>query len=215
MGQYSLNKVWMAYLVVKKHATNIKILAIVSHLPMLFVVGCSSVDLDSDKNSEFSAPIAKSQNREEIVVENTTEKASSSVITTQKLPPNTVSNDLIKEYGDFEPAVYFDYDRFDVKPEYIEVIRKIADVMRGNNNFNILLEGHSDERGTREYNVALGHKRAESVAKALEAEGIDRIRMDTVSFGEENPVDSTQSEKGWSKNRRCDLIIKKGNLISE
>ena len=53
------------------------------------------------------------------------------------------------------------------------------------------------------------------MAKALEAEGIDRIRMDTVSFGEENPVDSTQSEKGWSKNRRCDLIIKKGNLISE
>ena len=71
--------------------------------------------------------------------------------------------------------------------------------MRENPGSEILLEGHSDERGTREYNVALGQKRAESVAKALEAEGINRQRMDMVSFGEEDPADHTPNEKGWAK----------------
>ena len=116
----------------------------------------------------------------------------------------------LENYGDFEPAVYFDYDQFNVKSVYIDIIKKIAQVMREDLKLNVMLEGHSDERGTREYNVALGHKRAESVAKALEAEGIDRKRMDTVSFGEEDPEDNTQNEDGWAKNRRCDLILKRG-----
>jgi peptidoglycan-associated lipoprotein len=87
--------------------------------------------------------------------------------------------------------------------------------MRNNENFEIKLEGHSDERGTREYNIGLGNKRAETVANLLQAEGISRDRIETISFGEERPVDIAQTESAWYKNRRCDLILSKRNIISE
>ena len=177
-----------------------------------FFVSCSSVNLEEDEDSVFSAPIDKSQNRQKANKVESDEIQKRIEISSQDLSPKTVPEISLGEYDGFEPSVYFDYDRFDVKPSYIEVIKKIAQMMRENRTSKILLEGHSDERGTREYNVALGHKRAESVAKALEAEGINRQRMETISFGEEDPADNTPNEKGWSKNRRCDLILKKGGI---
>ena len=180
-----------------------------------FFVSCSSVNLQENEDSLFSAPIDKSQNRQKVNGVGGDGIQDSGEILSQDLSPKAVSEISLGEYDGFEPSVYFDYDRFDVKPSYVEVIKKIAQMMRENPTSKILLEGHSDERGTREYNVALGHKRAESVAKALEAEGIDRQRMDTISFGEEDPADNTSTEKGWAKNRRCDLILKKGNTLSE
>ena len=180
-----------------------------------FFVSCSSVNLEENEDSLFSAPIDKSQNRQKANEVGSDGIQDSVEISSQDLSPKAVPEISLGKYDGFEPSVYFDYDRFDVKPSYVEVIKKIAQMMRENRTSRVLLEGHSDERGTREYNVALGHKRAESVAKALEAEGIDRQRMDTISFGEEDPADNTSTEKGWAKNRRCDLILKKGNTLSE
>ncbi|MDA9689035.1 peptidoglycan-associated lipoprotein Pal [Betaproteobacteria bacterium] len=177
-----------------------------------FFVSCSSVNLEENEDNLFSAPINESQNRQNANGVGSDGIQDSVEISSQNLSPKAISEISLGEYDGFEPSVYFDYDRFDVKPSYVEVIKKIAQIMRENRTSKILLEGHSDERGTREYNVALGHKRAESVAKALEAEGINRQRMDTVSFGEEDPADNTPNEKGWAKNRRCDLILKKGGI---
>ena len=193
----------------KKLVSNRKLSAILFVVSGFFFVGCSSVNLEENEDNIFSAPIDKSHNRQK-----TNEAGSASVqdsveISSQTLSPKAVPEISLGQYDGFEPSVYFDYDRFDVKPSYVEVIKKIAQIMRENRTSKILLEGHSDERGTREYNVALGHKRAESVAKALEAEGINRQRMDTISFGEEDPADNTPNENGWAKNRRCDLILKK------
>ena len=176
-------------------------------------MSCSSVNLEENEDSLFSAPIDKSQNRQKTNEVGSDGIQGSGIISSQDISPKAVPEISIGEYDGFEPSVYFDYDRFDVKPSYVEVIKKIAQMMRENSTSKILLEGHSDERGTREYNVALGHKRAESVAKALEAEGINRLRMDTISFGEEDPADNTPNEKGWAKNRRCDLILKKGEYV--
>ncbi|RZP21135.1 MAG: hypothetical protein EVA26_07360, partial [Burkholderiaceae bacterium] len=178
-----------------------------------FFVSCSSVNLEESEDDLFSAPINKSQNRQKANGVGSDRIKNSAEILSQDLSPKAVSEISLGEYDGFEPSVYFDYDRFDVKPLYVEVIKKIAQIMRENRTSKILLEGHSDERGTREYNVALGHKRAESVAKALEAEGINRQRMETVSFGEEDPADNSPNEKGWAKNRRCDLILKKGEYV--
>ena len=194
----------------KKLVSNRKLSAILFVVSGFFFVGCSSVNLEENEDNLFSAPIDKSHNRQK-----TNEAGSASVqdsveISSQTLSPKAVPEISLGQYDGFEPSVYFDYDRFDVKPSYVEVIKKIAQIMRENRTSKILLEGHSDERGTREYNVALGHKRAESVAKALEAEGINRQRMDTISFGEEDPADNTPNEQGWAKNRRCDLILRKG-----
>ena len=197
----------------KKLVSNRKISAVLFVVSGFFFVSCSSVNLEENEDNLFSAPIDKSENRQ-----NANEVVSGGVqgsveISSQGLSPKAVPEISLGDYDGFEPSVYFDYDRFDVKPSYVEVIKKIAQIMRENRTSKILLEGHSDERGTREYNVALGHKRAESVAKALEAEGIERQRMDTISFGEEDPADNTPNEKGWAKNRRCDMILKKGEYI--
>ena len=194
----------------KKLVSNRKISAVLFTVSGFFFVSCSSVNLEESEDNLFSAPINKSQNRQKANGVGSDKIKNSAEISSQDLSPQAVSEISLGEYDGFEPSVYFDYDRFDVKPSYVEVIKKIAQIMRENHTSKILLEGHSDERGTREYNLALGHKRAESVAKALEAEGINRKRMDTVSFGEEEPADNTPNEMGWAKNRRCDLILKKG-----
>ena len=197
----------------KKLVSNRQICTVLFLVSGFFFVSCSSVNLKEDEDSLFSAPIDKSQNRENANEVESDGIQDSAKISSQDLSPKAVSEISLGEYDGFEPSVYFDYDRFDVKPSYVEVIKKIAQIMRENRTSKILLEGHSDERGTREYNVALGHKRAESVAEALEAEGINRQRIDTVSFGEEDPADITPNEKGWAKNRRCDLILKKGEYV--
>ena len=201
------------YLNVKKLVSNRKISAVLFTVSGFFFVSCSSVNLEESEDNLFSAPINKSQNRQKANGVGSDRIKNSAEILSQDLSPKAVSEISLGEYDGFEPSVYFDYDRFDVKPSYVEVIKKIAQIMRENRTSKILLEGHSDERGTREYNLALGHKRAESVAKALEAEGINRQRMDTVSFGEEDPADNSPNEKGWAKNRRCDLILKKGEYV--
>lgn len=197
----------------KKLVSNRKISAVLFTVSGFFFVSCSSVNLEESEDNLFSAPINKSQNRQKANGVGSDRIKNSAEISSQDLSPKAVSEISLGEYDGFEPSVYFDYDRFDVKPSYVEVIKKIAQIMRENRTSKILLEGHSDERGTREYNLALGHKRAESVAKALEAEGINRQRMDTVSFGEEDPADNSPNEKGWAKNRRCDLILKKGEYV--
>ena len=197
----------------KQLVSNRKISAVLFVVSGLFLVSCSSVNLEENEDNLFSAPINKSQNRQKANGVESDGIQDSGEISSQALSPKATSEISLGEYDGFEPSVYFDYDRFDVKPSYVEVIKKIAQIMRENRTSMILLEGHSDERGTREYNVALGHKRAESVAEALEAEGINRQRIDTVSFGEEDPADNTPNEKGWAKNRRCDLILKKGEYV--
>ena len=197
----------------KKLVSNRKISAVLFVVSGFFFVSCSSVNLEEKEDNLFSAPIDKSENRQKANGVVSDGVQDSVEISSQDLSPKTVPEISLGDYDGFEPSVYFDYDRFDVKPSYVEVIKKIAQIMRENRTSKIFLEGHSDERGTREYNVALGHKRAESVAKALEAEGIERQRMDTISFGEEDPADNTPNEKGWAKNRRCDMILKKGEYI--
>ena len=196
----------------KKLVSNRKISAVLFVVSGFFFVSCSSVNLEENEDNLSSAPIDESENRTKANGVVSDGVQGSVEISSQDLSPKAVPEISLGDYDGFEPSVYFDYDRFDVKPSYVEVIKKIAQIMRENRTSKIVLEGHSDERGTREYNVALGHKRAESVAKALEAEGIERQRMDTISFGEEDPADNTPNEKGWAKNRRCDLILKKGGI---
>ena len=77
--------------------------------------------------------------------------------------------------------------------------------MSENTELTIVIEGHADDRGTREYNLALGQRRAEAVADYLESNGINRTRLSIISYGEENPVDASSNEAAWSKNRRVEI----------
>jgi peptidoglycan-associated lipoprotein len=101
--------------------------------------------------------------------------------------------------------ILFDYDSFTIKPEYQNVIDAHARFLNANKTRRMNIEGHTDERGGREYNLALGQKRAEAVRKALGLLGVTEAQLEAVSFGEEKPSDAASSEDAWAKNRRAEL----------
>ncbi len=102
-------------------------------------------------------------------------------------------------------VVYFDYDSFVVKPEFQSVIEGHARFLNANKSRRILIEGHTDERGGREYNLALGQKRAEAVRRALGLLGVSDAQVEPVSFGKEKPAATGSSEEAFAKNRRAEI----------
>ena len=103
-------------------------------------------------------------------------------------------------------SVYFDYDSNVVKDEYRATIQAHAKYLVENRNARVRLEGNTDERGSREYNLALGQRRADAVKKIMAVLGVPESRMETISFGEEQPKDQGHDESAWSKNRRTDIV---------
>jgi peptidoglycan-associated lipoprotein len=105
-----------------------------------------------------------------------------------------------------ENTIYFDFDRATVRPEFVEVLEAHATFLRANPSVRVTVEGHSDERGTPEYNIALGERRAQAVVSYLQNLGVSAGQLSTVSYGEEKPVDRSRSETGFAKNRRAVLV---------
>ena len=101
--------------------------------------------------------------------------------------------------------VFFDYDKFEVKDEYRPLIEAHAKYLRENPNAKMLIQGNADERGSREYNVALGQRRAESVTKMMVLMGARADQIEAVSWGEEKPRASGHDDSAWSENRRADF----------
>ena len=111
-----------------------------------------------------------------------------------------------EKLASIEPSVYFDYDKFEVKDKFASTIEVFAEYMRAIPGSRLRIEGNCDERGTIEYNLALGQRRADAVKSALVSMGIDGERIETISYGEERPRNSINTEAGFSVNRRADLI---------
>jgi peptidoglycan-associated lipoprotein len=99
-------------------------------------------------------------------------------------------------------VLYFAYDKSDINSEGRTKIRTLAKLIN-DNNLSVRIEGHCDERGTREYNLALGEKRAKTVAELLIINGVASDKIDTVSYGEEKPASPGSNERSWSQNRRA------------
>ncbi len=102
-------------------------------------------------------------------------------------------------------VVYFEYDKFNLTSKSIQALKGVSQLMNRNPKMTLSIEGHADERGTREYNLALGQRRAESVANYLIANGIKRNRLIIKSYGEERPLSLGSNESAWSKNRRVEI----------
>jgi peptidoglycan-associated lipoprotein len=103
-------------------------------------------------------------------------------------------------------SVYFDFDSFVVKSEYTPVLEAHAAYLQSKRDAHVVLQGNTDERGSREYNLALGQKRAEAVRKALAVLGVSDAQMEAVSFGEEKPRDEADTEAAFAENRRVDVV---------
>lgn len=107
-----------------------------------------------------------------------------------------------------EHSVYFAFDSYSVEDKYLPVIERNARRLIANPSQNVTIEGKTDSRGSREYNLALGQKRSEAVKQRLQLLGVPSSRIEAVSFGREKPVDLGENEEAWAKNRRADVIYR-------
>ena len=103
-------------------------------------------------------------------------------------------------------VVYFEFDSSDLKPEGAQVAEAWAQYLAANPGTKVRLEGHGDERGTREYNVGLGERRANAVLQAMTSRGVGERQLSVSSFGEERPVATGHDESAWSQNRRVEIV---------
>jgi peptidoglycan-associated lipoprotein len=161
---------------------------VVAAVAALALAGCATQQTamsDADKAKAAAAAKAKA-------------KASSDALALAK-----------KRLAGVESAVYFDFDKFDIKKQYHGTISAYGNYLSLDKAAKVRIEGNADERGTVEYNLALGNRRAEAVSIGLQALGADGGRIETVSNGEEKPRNTAKTEAAYAENRRADLIIYK------
>lgn len=103
-------------------------------------------------------------------------------------------------------VIYFDFDKSEIKPEFADTVSAHAHFLTAHPNAKLKLEGNTDERGTREYNIGLGERRAQAVRRAMMLQGVAESQLTTVSFGSERPAVEGDDEAAWSKNRRVELV---------
>lgn len=105
-------------------------------------------------------------------------------------------------------VIYFDFDKSDIRPEFRDIVQAHATYLSQNGNVSVTLEGHTDERGSREYNIGLGERRANAVKNVLMLQGAGGGQIETVSYGEERPVAMGHDEQSWGQNRRVEIVYR-------
>ena len=103
-------------------------------------------------------------------------------------------------------VIYFDYDKSEIRAEYLDIVAQHGRFLAQNPEGRVRLEGHTDERGTREYNIALGENRSKAIGRMLQLQGVSSAQTRSVSYGEELPVDEGHNNEAWAKNRRVNII---------
>lgn len=160
------------------------------------LAGCSSVPVDgakTDGTATTAASTTGSQNGQGVTVDN------GAVKTVEVDPLNDPKSPLAQR------SVYFALDSYSVAPQHDQMLSAHANYLMSHQNRNIVVEGNTDERGSSEYNLALGQKRSEAVISKLKLLGVPATRMEAVSFGKEKPLAKGSNEEAWAKNRRADI----------
>jgi peptidoglycan-associated lipoprotein len=160
-----------------------RFVTLLSVVSVALLSACSSTKLDTQvSDAKGSAPASVS--------------AVASVVADHLNPNSLISK---------ERSVYFDFDKFDIKADQTAVVERQGKYLAGKAGLTIRAEGNADERGGREYNLALGQKRAEAVVRGLKAYGVKDGQVEPVSFGSEKPQAAGHDEAAWAQNRRVDL----------
>jgi peptidoglycan-associated lipoprotein len=130
---------------------------------------------------------------------------------TEQKPESVTSRDVDAQAAEGRSGmfqdIFFEYDRYDVDDRYKSDLQAVAAWMMKNSSATIMIEGHTDERGTNEYNLALGDRRAKAVKDFVVSLGVQSSRIETISYGEEKPVCSDETEDCWAKNRRAHFLV--------
>ncbi|MFQ3180263.1 MAG: peptidoglycan-associated lipoprotein [Pseudoalteromonas tetraodonis] len=165
-------------------------------VPVMTLAACSSSS-DIDEN-------AANQSNQATVEQTTTDTVEVATMT----PEQQAEEQLRQKYEALrqEQIIYFDFDKATVESKYADLLRAHAEFLVKNPSVKVLIEGHADERGTPEYNIALGEHRGQAVEKYLQSLGVSASQMSVVSYGEEKPMVKTRTEAAFAKNRRAVLV---------
>ncbi len=168
--------------------------------------GCSTVKKYFSKNREVKKPQPVNVSEPINPPENQPEKPiTPQVISEEEVPVSRPQAELPEE--NLLEIVYFDFDSSELLPPTKEALQQVAQWLLEHPDKRILIEGHCDERGTEEYNIGLGERRARSVKHYLILQGVEPERIDIISYGESRPLDPRHCEEAWAKNRRCEIKV--------
>lgn len=189
----------------KKHAG----IWVIGALGALLVGGCASDTVV--KKDEAVAPSATTQAKPSDVKSrgNMSDATSTIPVPAKNITNagNTSSNQAMEQMKSALDKIYFDFDSYGLSDQARSALTNNADYLQKHATANIRIEGNCDERGSAEYNIALGEKRAKAAMKYLAAMGIPEKRLTTISYGKEKPADTAHDEAAWAKNRRDDFTI--------
>lgn len=177
---------------------------------MLFTISCAkktvqTTDTEAAMTEEEAARLA-AERAEELAKQRAIEEAR---LEEERLMAEAAEREKTAARNRFEfEDIYFAFDRSDLSEMAQQVLRSKAEWLRDNPGVTVIVEGHCDERGTTEYNLALGERRAVSAQTFLVDLGVDTSRLTTISYGEERPLDPAHAEEAWAKNRRAHFVIK-------
>ena len=175
----------------------------------LFAISCSKEKISSDAYTP-SAADAEAQRKADEKARQDAKRIGEEDLKESALSEEMQAERMKIESETFENEdIHFEFDSIRLTPQAQEILTKKADWLKDNPNTSVTIEGHCDERGTNEYNLALGDGRALSSKKFLIDLGIDPSRLKTVSFGEERPIDPNLTEEAWAKNRRTHFVIER------
>ena len=156
-------------------------------LTLIFMFSCSTI------------PVEEVDSQQATTVDLTSDSDTSSGATSDPISDVDIGEPYVK--------IYFDYDQDTLREDALSDLLKVSRLMKDNPKFTLLVEGHADERGTREYNLALSERRAKAVEDFLSASGVSSFNVEVVGYGEEKPVDVGSNESAWSQNRRAELFF--------
>jgi peptidoglycan-associated lipoprotein len=181
-----------------KHTIGCMLLAVV-------LTACSSKQVKEEPKAtvEDKSPVASAPAPAPTTVAPKEEAAAAAPVAQQQVSVNPLKdpNNILSKR-----SIYFDFDKDEVKDEYRPLIEAHAKYLNDNPSAKVMLQGNADERGSREYNLALGQRRAVSVKKVMNVLGVGDKQIETVSYGEEKPVCTEKTESCWAQNRRVDIV---------
>ncbi len=189
----------------KKVITKITLAAVPAiFLLLMLLAGCGTTGEVEDQASAETSASATTETSDSAAASAASDQTASAQpmeSQMQQMDPFEDPNNLLSHR-----VVYFDFDSSSIRDDALPVIRAHADYLASNSQVSFTLEGHADERGTREYNLALGERRADAVRRMLIANGVSPAQVRVVSYGEERPAVLGHDESAWSMNRRAELV---------
>lgn len=194
----------------KRKSICIGIMTVIFCISMMLMTGCAKKAVSKDEGlvaGEKKAAAAQSEAtaKEEAARKLAAEQQKEDVKELALKRDAAAAAAVEKEQTAFED-IYFVFDKSTIEPEAREILKRLASLLGSNKNYSLVVEGHCDERGTVEYNLALGQSRADAAMKYLVDLGLDKESIKTITYGKERPLDPGHDEEAWAKNRRAHFL---------